>query len=68
MKFVIKILYPLPEQRKSPMQRATFEYLRGKVLDVFPDYRKDAEDHLSKAVSKIEVVSFCDLVCLSIDD
>ncbi|XP_057426754.1 uncharacterized protein LOC130720157 [Lotus japonicus] len=39
-----------PEQRKSPMQRATFEYLRGKVLDVFPDYRKDAEDHLSKAV------------------
>ncbi|XP_020205995.1 tetratricopeptide repeat protein 5 isoform X1 [Cajanus cajan] len=39
-----------PEQRKSPMQRATFEYLRGKMLDVFPDYRKEAEDHLSKAV------------------
>jgi len=27
---------------------------RGKMLDVFPDYRKEAEDHLSKAVSKIE--------------
>ncbi|CAJ1977442.1 unnamed protein product [Sphenostylis stenocarpa] len=39
-----------PEQRKSPTQRATFEYLRGKIMDVFPDYRKEAEDHLSKAV------------------
>ncbi|KAK7269843.1 hypothetical protein RIF29_22605 [Crotalaria pallida] len=39
-----------PEQRKSLLQRATFEYLRGKILDVFPDYRKEAEDHLSKAV------------------
>ncbi|KAL3501820.1 hypothetical protein ACH5RR_036269 [Cinchona calisaya] len=39
-----------PEKRKSPMQRAEYEYLRGKVLDVFSDYRKDAEDHLSKAV------------------
>ncbi|ESW14997.1 hypothetical protein PHAVU_007G035400 [Phaseolus vulgaris] len=39
-----------PEQRKSPTQRATFEYLRGKMLDVFPEYRKEAEDHLSKAV------------------
>lgn len=32
------------------MQRATYEYLRGKILDVFPEYRKEAEDHLSKAV------------------
>lgn len=24
--------------------------MRGKILDVFPDYRKEAEDHLSKAV------------------
>ncbi|KAL2542451.1 Uncharacterized protein Adt_03429 [Abeliophyllum distichum] len=39
-----------PEKRKSPMQRATYEYLRGKILDVFPEYKKDAEDHLSKAV------------------
>lgn len=39
------------EQRKLPMQRAAYEYLRGKILDVFPDYRKEAEDHLSKAVS-----------------
>ncbi|KAI9088549.1 hypothetical protein K1719_029663 [Acacia pycnantha] len=39
-----------PEERKSPMQRATFEYLRGKILDVCPDYNKEAEDHLSKAV------------------
>ncbi|XP_041012771.1 tetratricopeptide repeat protein 5-like isoform X3 [Juglans microcarpa x Juglans regia] len=39
-----------PEQRKLPMQRAAYEYLRGKILDVFPDYRKEAEDHLSKAV------------------
>ncbi|MBA0814896.1 hypothetical protein Gohar_020695, partial [Gossypium harknessii] len=29
---------------------AAYEYLRGKILDVVPDYRKEAEDHLSKAV------------------
>ncbi|CAL0320774.1 unnamed protein product [Lupinus luteus] len=47
----LQLLDSVPlEQRKSPMQRATFEYLRGKILDVFPDYRKEAEDHLSKAV------------------
>ncbi|XP_027097743.1 uncharacterized protein [Coffea arabica] len=39
-----------PENRKLPIQRAMYEYLKGKVLDVFSDYRKDAEDHLSKAV------------------
>ncbi|XP_019161021.1 PREDICTED: tetratricopeptide repeat protein 5-like [Ipomoea nil] len=39
-----------PERRKLSMQRATYEYLRGKILDVFPDYKKEAEDHLSKAV------------------
>ncbi|CAK7326685.1 unnamed protein product [Dovyalis caffra] len=38
------------EQRKSPKQRATYEYLRGKVLDAVPEYSKEAEDHLSKAV------------------
>ncbi|EEF30149.1 Tetratricopeptide repeat protein, putative [Ricinus communis] len=38
------------EQRKTPVQRAKYEYLRGKILDVFPEYRKEAEDHLSKAV------------------
>ncbi|KAM7484619.1 hypothetical protein LguiA_000628 [Lonicera macranthoides] len=48
---VLKLLDSIPpEQRKLPMQRATHEYLRGKVLDVFTDYRKEAEDHLSKAV------------------
>ncbi|XP_022150637.1 tetratricopeptide repeat protein 5-like isoform X2 [Momordica charantia] len=47
----IKILDSIPpEQRKSPLQRAMYEYLRGKMLDVFPEYRKEAEDHLSKAV------------------
>lgn len=47
----LKLLDSIPsEQRKLPMQRATHEYLRGKILDVFPDYRKEAEDHLSKAV------------------
>lgn len=39
-----------PEFRKSAMQRATYEHLKGKILDVFPDYKKEAEDHLSKAV------------------
>ncbi|KAL3824119.1 hypothetical protein ACJIZ3_020148 [Penstemon smallii] len=39
-----------PEKRKLPAQRASYEYLRGKVLDVFPEYKKEAEDHLSKAV------------------
>ncbi|RXH79235.1 hypothetical protein DVH24_040382 [Malus domestica] len=40
----------IPEQRKLPAQRAKYKYLRGKILDVLPDYRKEAEDHLSKAV------------------
>ncbi|XP_058091609.1 uncharacterized protein LOC131237708 isoform X1 [Magnolia sinica] len=47
----LKLLDSIPtEERKSPAQRATYEYLRGKILDAFPDYRKEAEDHLSKAV------------------
>ncbi|GMJ03307.1 hypothetical protein HRI_003999900 [Hibiscus trionum] len=47
----LKLLDSIPaEQRKLPVQRATYEYLRGKILDVVPDYRKEAEDHLSKAV------------------
>ncbi|KAF3432235.1 hypothetical protein FNV43_RR26974 [Rhamnella rubrinervis] len=47
----IKLLDSIPlEQRRFPMQRATFEYLRGKILDVFSEYKKEAEDHLSKAV------------------
>ncbi|XP_031496340.1 uncharacterized protein LOC116261688 [Nymphaea colorata] len=41
--------FPL-DQRKEPSQRASFEFLRGKILDVYPEYRKEAEDHLSKAV------------------
>ncbi|KAI3717502.1 hypothetical protein L1987_69158 [Smallanthus sonchifolius] len=39
-----------PEERKLATQRATYEYLKGKILDVFPEYSKKAEDHLSKAV------------------
>lgn len=51
IQFNCQTLCPLPEQRKLPAQRAKYEYLRGKILDVLPDYRKEAEDHLSKAVS-----------------
>ncbi|XP_004496996.1 uncharacterized protein [Cicer arietinum] len=48
---ILNLLDSIPiEQRKLPAQRAIFEYLRGKVFDVFPDYKKEAEDHLSKAV------------------
>ncbi|THU71045.1 hypothetical protein C4D60_Mb08t31390 [Musa balbisiana] len=59
---VARDLYTLPSEvllgksaksllwRKSPLQRANYEYLRGKMLDIFPDYIKEAEDHLSKAV------------------
>lgn len=46
------------------MQRATYEYLRGKILDVIPDYRKEAEDHLSKAVSTnklLVLVIYCSI-------
>ncbi|KAL8228970.1 hypothetical protein R6Q57_013870 [Mikania cordata] len=39
-----------PEERKLATQRATYEHLKGKILDVFPEYSKEAEDHLSKAV------------------
>ncbi|CAN1311771.1 Tetratricopeptide repeat protein 5 [Linum perenne] len=47
----LSLLDSIPyEQRKSSSQRALYEYLRGKSLDVFPNYRKEAEDHLSKAV------------------
>ncbi|KAI3979346.1 hypothetical protein MKX01_036390 [Papaver californicum] len=47
----LELLNCIPsDQRKSPTQRATYEFLRGKILDVLPDYRKEAEDHLSKAV------------------
>ncbi|KAL9683307.1 hypothetical protein QQ045_015127 [Rhodiola kirilowii] len=47
----LRILDSIPqEKRKQTTQRAVFEYLRGKILDVFPDYNKEAEDHLSKAV------------------
>ncbi|XWS63512.1 hypothetical protein CRYUN_Cryun06bG0104600 [Craigia yunnanensis] len=47
----LKLLDSIPaEQRKLPVQRATYEYLRGKILDVVPEYRKEADDHLSKAV------------------
>ncbi|KZV19521.1 hypothetical protein F511_06383 [Dorcoceras hygrometricum] len=47
----LQLLDEIPsEKRKTPIQRATHEYLRGKVLDVFPEYKKEAEDHLSKAV------------------
>ncbi|KAM3349170.1 hypothetical protein ACQJBY_022348 [Aegilops geniculata] len=38
------------EQRKSPEERVIYEFLMGKILDVFPDYCKEAEEHLSKAV------------------
>ncbi|RXH70244.1 hypothetical protein DVH24_007500 [Malus domestica] len=47
----LNLLDSIPlEQRKHPAQRAKYEYLRGKILDVLPNYRKEAEDHLSKAV------------------
>ncbi|KAJ6982066.1 tetratricopeptide repeat protein 5-like [Populus alba x Populus x berolinensis] len=47
----LNLLDSIPlEYRKSPVQRATYEYLRGKLLDVVPEYNKEAEDHLSKAV------------------
>lgn len=47
----LSLLDSLPlEQRRLPIQRGTYEFLRGKILDVFPDYRKEAEDHLSKAM------------------
>ncbi|XP_020522845.1 tetratricopeptide repeat protein 5 isoform X1 [Amborella trichopoda] len=39
-----------PEKRVSSLERATYEYLRGKILDVFPEHCKEAEDHLSKAI------------------
>ncbi|KAM7272114.1 hypothetical protein ACFE04_031328 [Oxalis oulophora] len=47
----LKLIDSIPlEQRTQPPKRAVFEYLRGKVLDVFPEYKKEAEQHLSKAV------------------
>ncbi|KAK6931589.1 hypothetical protein RJ641_003382 [Dillenia turbinata] len=51
VRLALQILDSIPfEQRKSPAWRATYEFLQGKILDVYPDYRKEAEVHLSKAV------------------
>ncbi|VAH60612.1 unnamed protein product [Triticum turgidum subsp. durum] len=47
---VLDSLPPVTEQRKSPEERVIYEFLMGKILDVFPDYCKEAEEHLSKAV------------------
>jgi hypothetical protein len=47
---VFLLFIVLTGERKSPKQRGVYEFLRGKILDVFPDYEKEAEDHLSKAV------------------
>ena len=58
MLFSILSLFCSPEQRKSPQQRAVYEFLRGKILDVFPDYNKEAEDHLSKAVCSPRLNNF----------
>ncbi|KAM2194514.1 hypothetical protein ACFX1R_028641 [Malus domestica] len=47
----LNLLDSIPlEQRKHPAQCAKYEYLRGKILDVLPNYRKEAEDNLSKDV------------------
>uniref|UniRef100_A0A7N0TFW3 Tetratricopeptide repeat protein 5 OB fold domain-containing protein n=1 Tax=Kalanchoe fedtschenkoi TaxID=63787 RepID=A0A7N0TFW3_KALFE len=47
----LRLLDSIPlEKRRLSHQRSMFEYLRGKILDVFPEYNKEAEDHLSKAV------------------
>uniref|UniRef100_A0A166EE22 Tetratricopeptide repeat protein 5 OB fold domain-containing protein n=1 Tax=Daucus carota subsp. sativus TaxID=79200 RepID=A0A166EE22_DAUCS len=47
----LNLLDSIPsDHRRLPATRATHEYLKGKIMDVFPDYKKEAEDHLSKAV------------------
>ncbi|XP_020245712.1 tetratricopeptide repeat protein 5-like isoform X2 [Asparagus officinalis] len=46
----LSLLDSVPFERRSPSQRAAHEFLRGKILNVFPHYQKEAEDHLSKAV------------------
>ncbi|CAL9205830.1 unnamed protein product, partial [Musa hybrid cultivar] len=35
-------------------QATKYEYLKGKILDVFPDYRKEAAAHLLKALCNNE--------------
>lgn len=55
----------MADHKKSVPQRASFEYLRGKTLDIFPEYCKEAEDHLSKAVCEINksfLWYFCKIV------
>lgn len=48
---VLAMLDNIPSDHRRPSsRRALFEYLRGKALDVGPEYCKEAEDHLSKAV------------------
>ncbi|GKE01367.1 serine carboxypeptidase-like protein 16 [Tanacetum coccineum] len=42
----------LIEQRNLHTQHATYEYLKGKILDIFTEYLNKAKDHLSKAVQE----------------
>uniref|UniRef100_A0A7I4FF64 Tetratricopeptide repeat protein 5 OB fold domain-containing protein n=1 Tax=Physcomitrium patens TaxID=3218 RepID=A0A7I4FF64_PHYPA len=51
MRDLLVVLHDISSDcRKHPQRRAQWEYLRGKVLDVGPDYCKEAEEHLSKSV------------------
>lgn len=43
--------------------RATYEFLRGKILDVGSEYVKESEDHLSKAVLILILVAVYVVVC-----
>ncbi|GJS91985.1 metallo-hydrolase/oxidoreductase superfamily protein [Tanacetum coccineum] len=40
------------KQRNLHTQHATYEYLKGKILDIFTEYSNKAKDHLSKAVQE----------------
>ncbi|KAL5726648.1 hypothetical protein ACHQM5_009672 [Ranunculus cassubicifolius] len=47
----LNLLDSIPiDEKKSPLQRANIEFLKGKIHDVFPEFRQKAEDHLVKAV------------------
>ena len=35
---------------KASSRRALYAYFRGRTLDTLPDYSKEAEEHLSRAV------------------
>ena len=46
-----KIEKMLKEEEENQIKKSKFLYLKGKILDLIPEYSKEAEENLSKSVN-----------------